>query len=363
MPLHRTERTTLDALAAGCGAFAQVVSERSVPVVADSPEFLTCEGIAKAAARGREWMWEGWLARGSSTLLVGEPKDGKTTLVYGLLGALERAEEFLGTPTRETRAVILSEEAEEDIAEKVAEFRLNHAVILPRKYAMLCSFRESMRAAVEHGKATGATLIVVDSYAYWGNFPEGGENDSGIATEAHRSAIAPACAEGFGVLVIHHAKRGNRNNLDVNAAIRGSTAIPANFEINALLRRLPRARFEDPRRVLVANGRPRKQPDRLTFEYRDGRLAALATANERTAPDEPPRTATGGADDRMREALRCAPLRSGDARTLCALARIAPKPGRAALRRLVESGAITASGSGRKGSPRRYSLPSTEGAA
>jgi hypothetical protein len=46
------------------------------------------------------WVWDGFVAPGSLTLLSGWPKVGKTSLIFALLAALERGETFMGLPTR-----------------------------------------------------------------------------------------------------------------------------------------------------------------------------------------------------------------------------------------------------------------------
>lgn len=126
---------------------------------------------------------------------------------------------------------------------------------------------------------------------------------------------------------------------------------------------MPNARSDDRRRVLVASGRPRKHPDKLEFEYRDGEFHALTANVERASPDEASRARVPDGEERMREALHRAPPHGADARSLCALAQMAPKHGRAVLKRLVDAGAVSSSGLGRKGSPRLFFLHSEKAAA
>ena len=47
-----------------------------------------------------DWVWQGFLAPGSLTMLAGHPFAGKSRLVSGLLRALETGEPFLGRKTK-----------------------------------------------------------------------------------------------------------------------------------------------------------------------------------------------------------------------------------------------------------------------
>jgi len=47
-----------------------------------------------------DWLWQGFLAPGSLTMMAGHPFAGKSMLVSGLLKALETGASFLGARPR-----------------------------------------------------------------------------------------------------------------------------------------------------------------------------------------------------------------------------------------------------------------------
>src|SRR5947209_4143361 len=73
-------------------------------------------GINKPAI---DWLWQGYLARGSLTLLTSLWKAGKTTLLTGLLQRLGSGGDFLGQACVPARALVVSEESREHWAERL----------------------------------------------------------------------------------------------------------------------------------------------------------------------------------------------------------------------------------------------------
>src|SRR5262245_50874608 len=75
-------------------------------------EFLPLS-VACAQARRQDadkWLWQGYLAAGNVSLLVGPWKAGKTTLLSVLLARMAAGGELAGLPVRAGRAVIVTEE-------------------------------------------------------------------------------------------------------------------------------------------------------------------------------------------------------------------------------------------------------------
>src|SRR5207245_4577323 len=71
---------------------------------------LTWPQIAAAAPPKADWLWEGYLATGGLTLLAGQWKAGKTTLLTALLARLKAGGELAGRPVRAGRALVVTEE-------------------------------------------------------------------------------------------------------------------------------------------------------------------------------------------------------------------------------------------------------------
>jgi hypothetical protein len=53
--------------------------------------FVPFDKLMAYAPPEADWLWEGFLAEGSVTLLAGQPKVGKSTFTFALLAALGRA--------------------------------------------------------------------------------------------------------------------------------------------------------------------------------------------------------------------------------------------------------------------------------
>ena len=98
------------------------------------------------------WLWEGYLSPGAITLLAGRPKVGKTTLLFPLIAALERGESFLDRPTIPTRALMLSEEREQTLAEK-------RELYLAGADPLLLMRHEQGAARLARGGRAGAGLL------------------------------------------------------------------------------------------------------------------------------------------------------------------------------------------------------------
>ena len=84
------------------------------------------------------WLWQGYLARGSLTLLTSLWKAGKTTLLTGLLQRLAAGGDFLGQACVPARALVVSEEPRELWAERLRTMPIGpHARLLPRPFLAL----------------------------------------------------------------------------------------------------------------------------------------------------------------------------------------------------------------------------------
>ena len=76
------------------------------------------------------WLWHGYLAAGNVTLLVGQWKAGKTTLLSVLLARLGAGGVLAGRAVRPGRAVVVTEEAEDLWAERIERLGIGDQVQL-----------------------------------------------------------------------------------------------------------------------------------------------------------------------------------------------------------------------------------------
>lgn len=170
-----------------------------------------------------DWLWRELVAPESLTLLAGKPKVGKSTVVYGLLGALVAGRPFVGRATRTTRALVLSEEPPVATGMKIDKFggRNAHHSIHRADLRAFGSWAESIDAAASHAHANGLGLIVVDTFAELAGIRGDEENDAGSILGAI-DPLRKAADGGLAVLLVHHQRKSGGTHGD---GIRGSGAL------------------------------------------------------------------------------------------------------------------------------------------
>jgi hypothetical protein len=227
-----------------------------------TPLSLAVENVAATP----EWLWDGLLAPGALTLMGGKPKDGKTTLMCGLIRALERGEPFLGLPTRKTRSLVLTEERTATLAQKYERWGIDPYLLFRHDVGNAKwpdVVEESVRFCHEHG----CGLLVVDTVAEFSLGAGDAENHPGAVLEQLRP-LQHAAASRLAVLAQHHLKKGNAEGWD---AFRGSGAFQGAADI---LMRLTRK--GDEFRQINAEGRFDQIPPVLTYRLaEDGFVSSL----------------------------------------------------------------------------------------
>src|SRR5437868_7903082 len=130
----------------------------------------TMDQLAEPAQKRQiEWLWHGYLARGFLTLLTSRWKNGKTTLVAGLLQALRADGEFLGRPTLRAQCLIVSEESEQMWAARSVDTPIGaHVRLLCRPFTRRPSveqWNELVQFAMGFRLTNELDLFVVDPLA------------------------------------------------------------------------------------------------------------------------------------------------------------------------------------------------------
>ena len=154
------------------------------------------------------WLWRGYLARGSMTLLTGQWKAGKTTLLSVLLARLGAGGMLAGQSVAPGRAVIVSEEAPELWGQRgeLLDFG-QHVCWLCRPFASKPTVAEweglidrllCLRA--EHG----LTLAVIDPLAA---FLPGRDENSAAAVLSALLPLRRLTAAGMAVQLMHHPRK------------------------------------------------------------------------------------------------------------------------------------------------------------
>jgi hypothetical protein len=226
----------------------------------------------------RPWLWEYRAPWRGITLLAGQPKSGKSTLLRGLLHAGDVMSDspdkalvpFLGTGVRPYRTLVVTEELKSSWRNAPGNCRLMFVVGEPPIKAAACEkfIGHLWHLALGHR----CEMICFDSFA-----AVCGADENSAKQIARAFAPLRRLAAFWTVLVVHHTTKYGTGS----ASVRGSSAIAASCD--AVLTLACAGEDEaDPRRILSAVGRFGR-PHRLEYTMRsDGVLDLLAAKKRRT---------------------------------------------------------------------------------
>jgi len=294
------------------------------------------------------WVWEGYLARGYTTLLSGVWKGGKSTLIAHLLRALEEGGALAGVVTK-GRALIISEEGQglwagrrDDLSlGDSSEFICRPFKGRPRLVDWLGFIQHLARLIAERQ----FDLVILDTLSAM--IPCDDENNAAkmlmSLTPLHTLTEA-----GAAMLLIHHPRKGDGGE---GMAARGSGALPGFVDIILELRRFAPGERENRRRTLTAYSRFDETPANAVIELVDDGYRLVGSKADARHDDRMdalkeilPRAEPGLTVDEVREAWPDgADVATPGRRTLARDLQIA-----------AEGGKLAVGGTGKKGDPRRY---------
>lgn len=304
------------------------------------------------AGLGVEWVWGGLLARGDITLLTSVWKSGKTTLLAGLLDALDTARPFLGRPTVAAHTVIVSEESPVHWAERQRVIPGGaRAAVVTRPFPGRPSAADwqELVATAEAGRAAAPLdLFVIDPLA---TFLPGRSDSDPAALLDFLHPLRQLAAGGTAVLVLHHPRK---ERSEEGSTARGSGALLGYVDTTLELARYGRLSTDANRRRLSVRSRHPGAPEELVYEWAPG------------TPDF--RVVADGTDARFREnweevrrllAERTRPISHRELLGVWPEDRPAPSVVQLYewLHRAVREGWAVRSGKGTKGEPYRFALP------
>jgi hypothetical protein len=214
-----------------------------------------------------EWTWKGYLARGAVSLLAGRPKVGKSTLLFGLISALEAGLPFAEQQTSGTGVLLLSEERPSSLAEKASRWDLNGRVhLLMRHQANGREWTSIVSEAVDYCQRRALGVLMVDTWDKWTALKGDAENNAGAILEA-LEPIVQAASQGLAVLICAHQRKSFG---EFGEAVRGSNALTGGVDVVLELER-PRADAlaGDGVRVLQAVSRFSGTPEELVIALGD----------------------------------------------------------------------------------------------
>jgi hypothetical protein len=311
----------------------------------ERPAFRMPEPITELTVAGgdMEWVWDGYIAPGCTTLITAHPKCGKTTLLGLLFKALESGGEFCGAGVASTGVVVVSEEPEAVWVDRRDRLGLSRNLWrsgLPFKgRATWAAWEEYLAVLAEHCRQHKIGLVVLDTISKC--WPIEDEND---AVQVNRGLLplGRLTEAGCAVLLVHHPRKSDGAE---GTAARGSSALTGGVDIMLELRRHQPG---DRRRELKAYSRF-DAPDPLVIELAaDGLSYAVvsggATPVEKWAPLISSVLVQASGPMTIEDILVAWPAGRN-------------KPSDSTLRRVVKDGAGTRwsqSGRGTKTNPHRY---------
>jgi AAA domain/Primase C terminal 1 (PriCT-1) len=250
----------------------------------DGPEFAAPVPASKLRAADPDtlWLWDGYLARGGTTLLTALWKAGKTTLLAHLLRALETGGAYCGRAAAACRVLYVTEEGESRWAERRDKLGLaDHVEFLARPFVTKPDSPKWLRFLEHLGGLLAARrfdLLVMDTISnLW---PVQDENN---ACQVQSSLMPlPHALGSTAALLVHHPRKGDGQEA---TASRGSGALTAFCDTIIEMRRFTPGDRSDHRRVLTGYGRADDTPGEIVVELTDAGYVHRGEREEVAAAD------------------------------------------------------------------------------
>jgi hypothetical protein len=170
---------------------------------------LQAGDLAEAGGPPVDWIWQGYIAKGSITLLTSQWKAGKTTLISVLLERLGQGGQLAGLEVQPGRAAVVSEEGPLHWYRRSQRLDFGrHVWFFCRPFAGkpdLPQWRLLVERLVRMRHEQALDLVVIDPLARL--LPPGTEYHPDVLV----AALAPLeelASSGAAVLLLHHPRKG-----------------------------------------------------------------------------------------------------------------------------------------------------------
>jgi DNA-binding HxlR family transcriptional regulator len=256
------------------------------PLIVSLVEFLG--GDEEDAA----WLVDHLAARGALVLVAGLPKVGKSTFVYGLLGALTSgADRFVGLPASSTWALLMTEEPAATVEEKVDRFGIDDErvfVISKRRMAGVRTWAQTIEQAVAFCRSHPEVgVCVVDTWdKFVGLSASRSEADTGVIVESIEP-LYELLGLGVCVILITHQRKEEGS---FGLRVRGGTALTGSADVIVEVERPSEsAGLSSQARVVKIVSRFAGAPDEFAVELVEEEwrsLGPVQAAKRRTRRDQ-----------------------------------------------------------------------------
>lgn len=293
------------------------------------------------------WLWEGYLAVGAITELVGLWKSGKTTLLCHLVKSMEKGGMFCGMPLSRCKVLVITEEHSSLWAERRDELGIIDNVWFTFRPFLgkpnLRTWRAYILYVVNLVITHGFDVVIFDPLT--SQAPIENENDNAemttVIVEFRRIVEA-----GAAVLIAHHPAKGAMGQ---GKSSRGAGALPGFVDILLEFGRFAPERAEDTRRVLMGLSRYKETPTEVVIELVDEGYIATGTMANSTASDR---------GEVILSLLSDMPVTRDAIRQSWPEGCAVPRPGDTILKKTLQTlereGRLTVTGTGKRGEPYLY---------
>jgi 5S rRNA maturation endonuclease (ribonuclease M5) len=181
--------------------------------------------------RPTDFIIEGLLRLGGTTILVGEPKLGKSQMALDIALAVARGEQFVGLSTKKGRVIYYALEDGEDIIRDRVRAR---GLTGMEEDLYICTtppvVEDSTEILEEHIDLYQPNLIIIDTLRAMSVSAGKSENEASFADSIYRIAKL-ARERGIGAIIIHHTVKATTGNPIADA--RGTSAIAGAVDVVA----------------------------------------------------------------------------------------------------------------------------------
>jgi len=178
----------------------------------------------------------GFIYAGSLNLVAGEPKAGKSTLVWHIINAISQGKSFLDRESCKANVLYVSEQNEVSFRQETGNIpnftkNPNIFVLLP-EVCPAQAWSERIDFWNDKLLATQSNILVIDTFSSFASLPLGGENDAACIAE-RLMALKKLYQQrpSLGIILVHHIRKPSndprfpvKDYADLRDA-RGSTAL------------------------------------------------------------------------------------------------------------------------------------------